>query len=352
VRADEPDPWLRREPGFFEWRIELMRLYRRARRRKLATLLLALGIAGAVVTMRVLKNQAYAASVTFRVSEGDQSLSAAAPPPTRELREYVSSIALSGTKIADVMRRHSVSVSRLDKDPVTAVALFREDMLIEVSRNYFIEEWQTNKSARLTITFTSDDAARARAIVNDLAQLVVDDETRRRQETVKAAAATAEGQLAGARREHDELAQRLAQVEVKAAQARAAEAQILKVEAQTLRARLGPARDRLAQAEMVRGDLAMALVAEANQLAVRFERVDESVEAITRAPTPIYLVLLGVLIFVLALPIAIMTIGAFDSRVYDLDDLARLGLTGVGHVPPFRGDGIGSLAERRAKFKG
>jgi hypothetical protein len=38
--------------------------------------------------------------------------------------------------------------------------------------------------------------------------------------------------------------------------------------------------------------------------------------------------------------------GAFDSRVHDGDDVARLGLPVLGQVPSFTGDRSGSLAAR------
>jgi len=44
-----------------------------------------------------------------------------------------------------------------------------------------------------------------------------------------------------------------------------------------------------------------------------------------------------------------LVFGAFDSRVHDLDDVARLGLPVLGHVPGFPGDRVGSLRERGAR---
>ena len=41
-------------------------------------------------------------------------------------------------------------------------------------------------------------------------------------------------------------------------------------------------------------------------------------------------------------------LGAFDSRVHDTDDVARLGLPVLGHVPGFAGDHVGSLSARGA----
>src|SRR4030095_3201016 len=39
-------------------------------------------------------------------------------------------------------------------------------------------------------------------------------------------------------------------------------------------------------------------------------------------------------------------LGAFDSRVHDTDDVVRLGLPVLGHVPGFAGDNVGSMQAR------
>jgi capsular polysaccharide biosynthesis protein len=41
-------------------------------------------------------------------------------------------------------------------------------------------------------------------------------------------------------------------------------------------------------------------------------------------------------------------LGAFDSRVHDTDDVVRLGLPVLGHVPGFAGDNVGSMQARSA----
>jgi capsular polysaccharide biosynthesis protein len=43
-----------------------------------------------------------------------------------------------------------------------------------------------------------------------------------------------------------------------------------------------------------------------------------------------------------------LVLGAFDSRVHDSDDVARLGLPVLGHVPGFAGDNVGSMQTRSA----
>src|SRR5262249_35840611 len=43
-----------------------------------------------------------------------------------------------------------------------------------------------------------------------------------------------------------------------------------------------------------------------------------------------------------------LVVGAFDSRVHDIDDITRLDLPVLGHLPGFQGDDVGSLEARGA----
>jgi hypothetical protein len=70
--------------------------------------------------------------------------------------------------------------------------------------------------------------------------------------------------------------------------------------------------------------------------------VDSSVPRVT------FLGVLGAVVLVLALPLCGLGVGAFDRRVYDLDDVRRLGLPTLGAVRRFDGDNAGSLDARLA----
>ncbi|MBW2536689.1 MAG: hypothetical protein JRI55_34710 [Deltaproteobacteria bacterium] len=50
-------------------------------------------------------------------------------------------------------------------------------------------------------------------------------------------------------------------------------------------------------------------------------------------------------------PIMGVGVGAFDSRIHDLDDVRHLRLKPLGHVPPFAGDDFGSVEERVSRGK-
>ena len=84
-------------------------------------------------------------------------------------------------------------------------------------------------------------------------------------------------------------------------------------------------------------------------MGLRFEMVDDGGEAVEPQSRLVSLVVQGALVFLLAVPIVAMGLGAFDARVLDVDDLVRLGLAPLGTVPAFAGDGVGSLASRRQR---
>jgi hypothetical protein len=56
--------------------------------------------------------------------------------------------------------------------------------------------------------------------------------------------------------------------------------------------------------------------------------------------------LAGVAAFLLALPLCALGVAAFDPRVYDLDDVRRLGMATLGALRGFPGDNAGALVAR------
>jgi hypothetical protein len=92
----------------------------------------------------------------------------------------------------------------------------------------------------------------------------------------------------------------------------------------------------LATAEVIRSGHAISL------------GIVEEVKPFDDGPPPLYFqIILGTMFFFVVLPTVSLFVGAFDTRVHDREDVERLGLPVLGHVPPFPGDDVGSLRRRR-----
>ncbi|MGZ3427948.1 MAG: hypothetical protein ACXVCV_14935 [Polyangia bacterium] len=82
---------------------------------------------------------------------------------------------------------------------------------------------------------------------------------------------------------------------------------------------------------------------------LRWELVDRGRVAAAWPDRGTLLVGLGVLAFLVALPLCAVAVGAFDERIYELVDVERLGLSSLGAVRRFEGDNAGALAVRLAR---
>jgi hypothetical protein len=83
--------------------------------------------------------------------------------------------------------------------------------------------------------------------------------------------------------------------------------------------------------------------------APRWELTDRGHVAAAALSGATLLVATGIFGFVLALLLCAVAVGAFDPRVYELDDVERLGLSTLGAVRSFDGDNAGALAARLAR---
>ncbi len=250
--------WVEQEPGVRAAMGELARLRRRAFARPLRPLLYALVITGALVGMRARKVSSFSARVVLRVTEVDLDATTA-PRPAQQLREYLREIALGSDQLLEVIRDHGLYPRELERDPSLAVEALRSDLEVDV--------WRTD-SARIGLSYRSDNPDRAVVVVQHLARLL------------------SERKL------------------------------------------------------------------EQSQPGLLFEVTDPARAARPGSPRPRELVTLAAILFALLLPLAGIAAGAFDSRIYDAQDVRRLGLEAVGHLDPFPGDNVGTLEARLARDRG
>jgi hypothetical protein len=343
--------WIDLEPGLVGTRRELARLYRRAAARPARTLGITLLITAAVVGRSARKLHAYDSRIVFRVTEGELDATTA-PPPNRRLQAYVKTVVFSNARLVALMRAHKLRPLALKKDPAQAAEDMREDIGVGVWRNYFLDArgmFDPARSARLSISYADKDPQLAFDVVRDLGQLVQESEgSARVAEAERAAALAAEG-LKAAR---DDLTQAQVQIAAKelALSTAAPEDRVARqVELVNLRAGLLSLEARQERLASARAQLDLRANIERHQLGLQFELVDGGRPAPIQHPHPFRL---GLLLFLILLPLVGIAVGAFNSRVYDLEDVRRLGIEPLGQLPAFPGDDVGALEARLRRDHG
>jgi hypothetical protein len=342
--------WIRREPGMRDVRKELYRLGKRAVRRPIATLSIAIVLTTAVVAVRARKQPRYEATLVLAITEGGEDITKKdAPRPPAQLKAYMSDVALSSARLTKVIEEQHLYPSLFRRDPKKAVESMREDLDVQVYNNYFLLERAPDdppRSARIALSYAAGSQHVAQTVVHALGQLVVEEEATSRQEaTARAARAAADGVEAARNELYDRRAS-MSRMELSLVHASPDDATTLRVQLAEEDNSMRAAQTRLDEATREENELELRARLEARDLGLRFQVAEEELEVTGLPLGKKKLALLILAVFTFALPLAAMFVGAFDARVRDLDDVRRLGLTGLGHVPSFKGDRVGALADR------
>ena len=331
---------------------ELQRIRRRTRVRPLPVLALAALITGFLVYKIVTRKTPVEAEVVLALTEGTLSAKHNGLH-VDALRDYVTTVLLPNAKLAKLIEQHKLARIRPGFGIDTAVSELRENFDIQIWKNSFMyydeDAENAEHSARIGVTYHDFDPDRAFELARDLAQVIIDTGFELRQkdarilsDKIDALRKSLEDQVAGlaatrakkllalsnAKRDHkDSLAQALALelVDIDHHQ-RSAEGELSRI-ATSQDTRF----DEIAAAGL---DMSLEIVE---------ERPPERAES-----HAFVIVMIVVVIAIGALFGSALLVGAFDSRIHDTDDVQRLGLPILGHVPGFPGDGMGSLRDRGA----
>jgi hypothetical protein len=317
------------------WR-ELRRLLHRAWARPLWTLGLTLAASALLLVREAQEERVYRTQVSFRVAGGEQL-------PAHTLREFVAGQIFDDDTLVDLMRRHGLGGTVLENKPQDALEWLREELLD-------VRVWHA-PAAHLEIGFRHRDPKLAYEAVCDLVELLAartgnpavlaaDREVQRLDEE----AAAVREQLFAAR-------SGLSLKELVLLRARPGERPKLIAGIDGLRAEAAGRERRLTALEGDRDAARFRAQAARHQERLRFEVLEPPRPAPLRANPGRRLVKLGMLAFLLLLPLAAMAVGAYDPAVRDAGDLKRLGLRALGHVPSFPGDHVGSLDERQKRMR-
>ena len=174
--------WFDDEPRAVDLLRQAVNLFVRGVRRPWLTLLIALSLASAVGALVAFGKRHHAPVLVLRLVEGSGD-SSAMPNPQRRLREYLRAAVFTSEPMLELIRRHRLYPSLAHRNPREALESFREDIDIDVYQNYFVEPrapGETPRSARVAVSYRSNDRATALAVTRDLGALIRKHETHAR----------------------------------------------------------------------------------------------------------------------------------------------------------------------------
>lgn len=352
-RPEIGDGWYEsEEPTRHGMVTELQRIRRRTGVHPIPVILLAALITALVTYKIATKPRIYEADVVLALTEGQMTQSKRSIP-FGELKEYVSTVLMPDAKLIELIERRNLHRLRKRFGAQYAVTELREQLEIEIWKNSFMyydeDDRHAQKSARIGITVLEGDPDLAFDIAHDLASIVIDSHEEQRQkigdelarevklmrETMTARLLTVEHSIT-VKQTAAEMARQSGKPGVAAAMqvdlaALDAERKHVQKELAAIAASPEMFADRTTRAGL---DTTLSVVEER-----RPERPESNA---------FVLIIVAVVVGIGALLGSAVFIGAFDSRVHDTDDVSRLGLPVLGHVPGFPGDHVGSLGARGA----
>ncbi len=352
--------WIDEEPGAATAGAEVRRLFRRARLQRVKTIVLAVLLGALGAAYDGYSGRSFQSRIIYRVTESDMDATIA-PPPKKQLKSYVEDTIFSSERLVKIMKDHNLYSNVLTRDVQLAVENLREDIEVEVWRNYFVDArmaGDAGRSARIGITFHAKQPKLAYDVVQALGTLVTVTDGEERTRLARLAADQVAQDLIELK---DKIDRQQHQLNVLLYMPRAIQSgegaafrtsqstNLARVQAQDLK-------KSLSQLEMVLHDLEkrhdsyeLRASLEQAQMGVRFELVDSGRVQRIWGTTRQRATLLFFAFFILTLPLCAMGVAAFDSRIYELEDVRRLGLRAVGRVAPFPGSDIEPLVDRLAE---
>jgi hypothetical protein len=320
----------------------------RALHRPVLVLGLSALVAGAVVAQRALRTPVFLATIHLRIAEGELPDPTHGPRPPRAIRDYIRNIALSRDRVERILKEHRWASAYLARNREQAIEDFRDDVEIEVSRNYFIFDNGSDaapRSARVAISLRASDGSEALAALHQIGDAILEDQAAYRRSHATGSRAFVEAQIQGTRSRVRSIQELLERSQPGGAGSNPARMAALRVEAST-------AAEQLVQLERLAASLSFSAAAEESDLGLTLERYDESVAPSGLQLPPIQLAGLGTLVFAIATVGISLAVGSFDDRIYATADLATRGLPIFGTLPRFPGDDVWPYRSRSGPREG
>ncbi len=347
--ADPDDAWFESEDSTrLGMIVEVQRIRRRIRARPAPTLAIACVLA-LVVTYKIATRPVLVESeVVLALSQGELSRHSTALP-VDELREYVSNVLLPDHKLAELIERKNLSPSRRFTGMQLALDSLRDRFEIDIWKNTFELGNEEDRSARIGITVIDSDPDRGYELARDLASVVISTAQDQRMQMTKLLASRVDEVRDSATKRLGELTREAAEKQLAMARARTANKLAL---AQAINLDLGQIGHEQHSAVKTLSDIATSTDGLADRLTAAGLDLSVTVVDERRGQLPPHrgfiTAMVAVVVALVSLLGTALVMGAFDSRVHDSEDVARLGLGVLGHLPGFPGDDVGSLEARGA----
>jgi len=330
---------------------ELQRIRRRTFTRPWRVIAVALVITTGIGYEVETHKPAVEAEVVLALSEGTMA-GRSNGLPVEELRGYVGTVLLPDAKLQTLVEQRDLYRLRKRLGEQYAIDELRSQLEIEVWKNTFTSDEfddENSRSARIGLAVTDTDPDRAYALARDLAAIVIETASEKRaamtKQLVDQIGVVHDREVARL----EEIARVTSQKEQAADVARAtgqlARAQAIDLELAQLWQEGKSANHTLAEIAQSRDSVADRISAAGLDVTVSIVEEHKPQPSDHRS---FALVLVIVVVGFGAVFGAALVLGAFDARVHDTDDIERLGLAVLGHLPGFPGDEVGSLEARGA----
>jgi capsular polysaccharide biosynthesis protein len=345
--SDDDDAWYNSEESTrLGMIVEVQRIRRRMRARPgpvfVISFLLAVLISFKIWTRPTLVES----RVVLALSQGELSSHDTALP-VDELRQYVVNVLLPDKKLGELIEKKNLSPSRHLTGMPFAIDSLRDQFDIDIWKNTFELGDDQDRSARIGITVTDTDPDRSYELARDLGTVVITSAQEQRLQMTKLLASRVSQVHDSAASRLEDLAREESEKEIAISEARRDGKLAL---AQALNLELAQLAHEQASAEKTISDIATSQDSLADRLTAAGLDLSVTVVDERRGQVPEHrefiMAMVAVLVALAALLGTALVMGAFDPRVHDTDDVERLGLSVLGHLPGFPGDEVGSLEAR------
>ncbi|HEX7598495.1 MAG TPA: hypothetical protein VF518_09785 [Polyangia bacterium] len=327
--------WVSDEPGGREWVGEVFRLVRRAGRRPLLTLAVALLASAILLGLQMRRPPMFSARAELLMREN--ALASARQKLSRDdLRSFVENVAFTSAHLGEIMDRHGLFVAETKRSPVLALAEMRKRIEVEILQDYFAEyrlERSALRSVRIAVTFTADTPEQAMLVAGDLGRLVARAKLGQHAERAQHEARLAEAAVNQALAEVEQTRSQLVALEASLAAAPVSAAPAApadRVKAVFLRASLTQLERRLSELQQQQTAVDLAAASEEKQAGTRVHLAGLDAPGIGVRDDGKWLWRKASISVVAGLALALLLVGAFDPRLYDSDDIRRAGSLAMG----------------------